>query len=328
MKKLSISLVTYNSERYVPDLCDSLQAQTFKDWEIIVIDNNSSDASVTLIEEHLPQARVSRQVRNLGFSRAHNLGIAWSRSPYVLVMNPDVVLTPTCLEQLVAALTSLADASSVGPKLLSWHSETQTSADVIDSCGIIMKKNYRVFDRLQGQPDTDLKQQQVFGISGSFVMYRRDALEEVKIPRIEGGFEYFDEDFFMYKEDVDLAWRLDCAGWKQYLIPDALAYHQRTISVHTASWRGRKSRKAINWYSYRNHLLMVYKNHFWNLTLRHGVSIMMFELSKFFYLLALDRSSLAGIRDILRMLPRFKTKRAQVVKKIKISPQEFESLLE
>lgn len=318
MKKVTISLVTYNSARYLPDLCDSLRSQTFTDWDLIVIDNNSFDASASIMREQFPHAKVVAQKTNLGFARAHNLIIGWSRTPYMLVINPDIVMKHDCLQEMVSAMDSYEDAAEVGGKLLYWDIETHTSTEVIDSFGLMMSSNYRATDRNQGERDHVASNQAVFGISGALVLLRREALEAIRIPR-NGGSEYFDEDFFAYKEDVDLAWRFVSAGWKNYFIPGVVAYHHRGIAGIHASWKDRKQRSEINRYSYRNHLLMLYKNHSWLVTFRHLVPVLWFELGKFVYLLALDRSSIRGLYEAVRLLPRFAGKR-RFVRKQRCAP--------
>lgn len=313
MKKVTISLVTYNSARYLPDLCDSLRSQTFTDWDLIVVDNDSFNSSVSIMREQFPHAKVVVQKTNLGFARAHNLIIGWSRTPYVLVINPDIVMKRDCLAELVSAMDSYEDAAEVGGKLLYWDIETHTTTEVIDSFGLTMSPSYRATDRLQGERDRPAENRAVFGISGALVLLRRTALEAVWIPRKDGA-EYFDEDFFAYKEDVDLAWRLVSAGWKNYFIPRAVAYHHRSVAGIRAGWKDRKLRSEINRYSYRNHLLMLYKNHRWLLTLRHLVPILWFELGKFIYLLALDGSSIRGLYEAFCLLPHFAYKRRCVRK--------------
>jgi GT2 family glycosyltransferase len=330
MKKLTISLVTYNSERYVRDMADSFQAQTYKDWDLLVLDNNSGDATVALVHEHLPQARVSVQQTNYGFARAHNLNIVWSSSEYVVIANPDVVLQPRCIEYLMKTLDEHPEVGSVGPKLLSWNVEEHVLIDTIDSAGLTIARNYRVRDRWQGEPDMTFPTEYVFGCTGALVMYRREALESAKVP-IRGKphqFEYFDEQFFMYKEDVDLAWRMRLMGWQHMIVPEAVAYHRRTLKQDNASRRMRKLRSTMNFYSYRNHLCMIYKNQHWSLTIRHLLPIMVYELSKFLYLATMDRTSFKGVREFLRLWPVMRAKRVYIRAHRQAQPHEIQQWLQ
>lgn len=334
MKKVTISLVTFNSERFLDDFCDGLLRQTFRDWELLVIDNHSSDASARIIEERVPAATISRQNTNLGYAKAHNLNISWSASPYILITNPDIVMEPDCIERLVAALDADESCASGGAYLLGWDVESHAPRGMIDSCGLCLERSYRVSDRLQGQNIQKLGSSYVFGNSGAFVMYRRSALDVVRFPQSDQNagkrsrFEYFDEDFFAYKEDVDLPWRLARAGFKHLFVAEARAYHHRHIAGNRASWLERKSRRAINRLSYRNHLLTIYKNHYWSLTLRLLPHIIWFELGKFTYLLFLDRSSLSGLREAFRLLPRFRKKRRHVRSISCLAARDFAKLIE
>ena len=326
MKQLTISLVTYNSERFLADFCDSLQAQTFTDWDLLVMDNNSFDRSAATIVEHIPAAKVVRQKNNLGFAKAHNLNIQWSKSPYILVVNPDIVMEPDCLALLVAAMEQHEQAGSVGAALLYWDAETKRRTNIVDSYGIALGKNYNAIDAAQGLTEKKFDERVVFGVSGALVLYRREALEAVAFVHGKER-EYFDEDFFAYKEDVDLAWRLQIAGYQSFVIGNALAYHHRTIAGTRASRHERQQRGAVNRYSYRNHVLMVYKNQYWAVSLRKLFPILWFEVRKFVYLLFLDRSSVKGLIQAIRLLPRFRTKRHVVVQSRKLKAKEFEQWL-
>lgn len=329
MSKVTVSLVTFNSKRYIGDFCESLRRQTFTDWELMVVDNNSYDKSVEIVTEHLPGTKIIHQKTNTGFSRPHNLIISWSKGEYVLVVNADLVMEESCIERLVQCLDTHNDVAAAGGKLLYWDFEQYRKTDQIDSAGLIIHPSYRISDRYQGEENRDIPSGQIFGISGSLVMLRRTALEQIKLPcaSAETHYEYFDEDFFAYKEDVDLAWRLNLAGWKNYFLSETLAYHNRTISSHESSRKDRKKRSGINRYSYRNQLLMIYKNHFWSVTLRNLISILWFELGKFFYLLFLDGSSVHGLREVISLLPQFRKKRKLVQSRRRVHPAEFSEWL-
>lgn len=329
MKKVTVSLVSYNHERYLSHVCRSLAAQSYADWELIVVDNNSFDRSAAIIAEELPSATVIRKKFNSGFSRAHNLTISLSKSPYILVLNPDVIMDPNCLGELVEALDNEPQAGSMGAKLLYWDFEKHERSQRIDSFGLQLKKNYGVADWLQGEDDRSIPATEIFGPSGALMLLRREALDEIKVQRSSSdkGYEYFDEDFFAYKEDADLSWRLRQTGWKSYLVPEARAFHHRQVSAIYSSRAERKKRSIINRYSYRNHLLMIYKNHYWALTLKYILFILSYELAKFVYLLLVDRSSLTGLADAVRLLPVFRRKRHAVKEHRRLKAKEFSSWL-
>lgn len=328
MPKVTISLVTYRSEQYVRDFCASLLEQSCTDWELIVVDNASTDNSVQIIRDLIPSAHIVQQKENIGFSRAHNLIITWSKSQYILVVNADIIFEKRCLEHLVNYADKYPMVAAVGPKLLGWDYEAHVPTGRIDSAGIQLSKQYRASDKLQGSTDRDTITQRVFGLSGACVLYRRSALEEVKTPRFgAAGYEYFDEDFFAYKEDVDLAWRLNLGGYEQYVVAGALGYHVRAVSGVEATRHLRKKRSGINRFSYRNHLLMVYKNHLWGMTFRHLPSLLWFEASKFFYLLFLDGSSIRGLLEVVRLLPKFRRKRKLTQSQRRVQSRDLSALI-
>src|SRR5262249_760723 len=141
---------------------------------------------------------------NCGFARAHNVLIGNTDSEYILVLNPDTILRDSFLSELVQSLEARPDAGSASGKLLRLDNLT------IDSTGIIMLRNEGHVDGGAGEPDLGQfdKPDDIFGASGAAALYRRAAIEDVSI---EG--KYFDEDFFAYREDADLAWRLRLMKW-------------------------------------------------------------------------------------------------------------------
>ena len=104
---VTISLLTWNGQEYLPWLLKSLSEQSFVDWELLVLDNASSDKSVDIIREYYPKARIINKKQNTGFARGHNLLINWSNSDYVLVLNQDVILEENYLRELVDFLEKI-----------------------------------------------------------------------------------------------------------------------------------------------------------------------------------------------------------------------------
>ena len=306
MSKVSIQIVTWNSLRFLPDCLESIFNQTFRDWTVLIIDNGSGDHSAEYVEKNWPQVKVLKNSRNLGFSRAHNQGIASTDSEYVLVMNPDVVLEPEFLTEIVAIADKKKRVASFAPKLLKMkfihidHCDHTTQeqqgsgaminpdwciikTDLIDSTGLAMKKTRRFIDRGEGTKDEGQydKQTDIFGASGACVLYRRKSLLDAKMKDVGIREEYFDEDFFAYQEDIDLAWRLKWRGWRALFVPSAIAYHVRQIS---ATHRFQKS-NFVNFLSYRNHLWLLLKNETFINFCRNFIYIFSYQFAKVLYLL-------------------------------------------
>jgi len=325
MSKVSINLVTWNGAKYIDNCLRSVFAQSYKDFSILIIDNGSSDETVAIIKEQYPQLKVIQHKENLGFAKAHNQAIHWSKSDYVMLLNQDVVLHEDYLKYLVEFLDKTPMAGSCSGKILRLQDDEKTN--YVDTVGLRIYKNYRVVDKGAGEMDEGQYDAvtEVFGVSGALPVYRRKALDEVVYQQ-----EYLDESFFSYKEDVDLAHRLLSAGWQAWYIPLAIAYHDRTVSspyekmsaVKVAQNRRRKS-KFAKFYSYRNHLYFLKKN------LPHLTwSVFFYEFVKSLYVLILEpRNFLRAWKDLCRVRKELLAKRALIQKRRKISEEKLSTWL-
>lgn len=346
MARLSIHIVSWNSARVLPEALDSLRAQTFKDFTLTVVDNASTDGSVDVVRTHLPDATVLRNFKNLGFSRAHNQAIELARNRwadddkkgrssidrYVLVMNPDIILTPEYLEDLVRGVDGRYEVASACGKLLRVRPRLEEHGDpeftdILDSAGLVIRKNRRAADRGAGERDGAgfAEPFEVFGVSGALALYRAEALDLLR----EIGGEVFDEDFFAYKEDVDLAWRLRLLGWKAAYVPSAVAYHYRGTggADRAGLWnlfsRRRGRSPLVNRLSTRNHLLLLAKNDDWSNRLLYAPWIIPHEIGKFLATLFLAPATLVAYVEALALLPKMWKKRRAIRLRRKASPKEI-----
>lgn len=317
MPKVTISLLTWNGEKYLPWLLNSLEAQTFKNWELLVLDNASQDNSVNIVSEHMPKAKIIKQKKNIGFSRGHNLLINWSNSDYVLILNQDVILEPDYLQKCVEFMEANQKAGSVSGKLLYWDFESAQKTNMIDSFGLKINRQRKVTDIDQGKEDYKLDNQEVFGVSATAALYRRRALETIKMS------EYFDEDLFAYKEDIDLAWRLRLFGWQNWLVAGALAYHHRSVSGVGNLKNRRQGKQMANKLSYRNHLLLIYKNDFLKNRLRDFWPICWYEFRKFCYILFFEINTLKGLSGYFKLLSKMRQKQKYIHKFTKITAEDI-----
>ena len=320
---VTISLLTWNGSKYLPWLLKSLKAQTFRKWELLVLDNASNDNSVEMVKEYCPQARIITQKRNVGFARGHNLIMNWSDSDYIFVLNQDIILDKDYLSKIVTFLDKNTKVASVAGKVMYWDFNSGAKTDVIDSFGLQIDKKREVSDIYQGKKDKDIESQEVFGLSGAAVVYRRKALDSVAITHDDGHKEYFDEDFFAYKEDVDLAWRLRLVGWQNWLLTTTKAYHHRTISKLRGIKKRKQSSSLANRLSYRNHLMTLYKNSFYSNLWKDFWAVKWYEFRKVIYLLLFERSTLGGIKEYFQSLPKLKEKRKLVKKTCQVNPEDI-----
>ena len=312
MKKnplVTINLLTWNGSKYLPWLLKSNQEQTFNDYELLILDNGSSDNSVDLVKEHAPNARIVTKKKNLGFAKGHNLLLNWSKSKYVLVLNQDIILEKDYLETLVNFLENHKQVASAPGKLMYWDFENGIKTKIIDSFGLRIDRKRQVIDSYQGQNDFKLDSKEVFGLSGSAILYRRNALDIIGIEQNHNDYEYFDEDFFSYKEDIDIAWRLRLIGYEHYLVSNTKAYHNRTMSNSTNIKDKRNNNLTANRFSYRNHLMMLYKNSFCKNIFKDFIPFFWYEFKKFVYLLIFERSTVKGLGEFLQKLPKLRKKK-------------------
>lgn len=319
--RVSVNLVTWNGEKFIKDCLQSVFNQTFKDFDLLIIDNNSTDDTLAIINEMYPHLRVVKNRENLGFAKAHNQAIHWSKSDFVLALNQDVVLHPDYLRSLVEFFDQNPQAGSASGKILRLQDGMQTS--YIDTLGLKIQKNHRVVEIAAGELDSGQYEavEEVFGVSAALAMYRRKALQSIEYQK-----EFFDEDFFCYKEDVDLSYRLRYAGWEAFYQPLAVAYHNRSVSgseaktkMKIAKNRKRQS-KFANYLSYRNHWYLLIKN-LPKFNFKYIWPVFWFELMKFFYILVMEPKNLKVFKEVIKNRKKFLQKRKFIFenKKIKIS---------
>ncbi|OGM00619.1 hypothetical protein A2480_00605 [Candidatus Uhrbacteria bacterium RIFOXYC2_FULL_47_19] len=340
MPKVAVAIVSWNHMKYLSDALTSVRNQTHQDLSLIVVDNASSDGTSEFVRTNFSEAVLLRNIRNLGFSRAYNQTIEYARANlkrdgeelFVLVMNPDIILKPDYIARLLDRMMHRTDVGSAGGKLLRVHERPDGDlsekdfSDIIDSTGLRIYRSRRAVDRHSGERDTDFdRTSEVFGISGALIMFRISALNDVALMG-----EFFDEDFFAYKEDVDLAWRLQLRGWKSLYVPEAVAYHHRRVKgTEKTSWlaviRGRRNRsKLVSRLSYRNHVFMLLKNEYLTNLFIDLPWIFLFELKKLMYMLLLEPSVFfTTLPDLVRNIPRALSKRHKTIGSTRVSSKEI-----
>lgn len=272
--KLAVGFLTYNdsSAKYLADFLPSLKkALDFlpsAEVSVLAFDNSSPDDNVNRLAIELFNRDNDDLVEyfsageNLGFSRAYNLLInraAKRQTEYFLVINPDTWLEPDAIKELTAALDNDRDLAAAAPKIRRWDFSTNTKTRQLDSCGLVLKPGLRFLDLGQGQEDQNqFDRRRIIGPSGAAGLFRISSLEKLK-----DGEQYFDERFFMYKEDCDLAYRLSAAGLGAKFVPTAIIYHDRTAaSSGSGVWRTigdrfKKSRQIRSWSFLNQHLIFV-----------------------------------------------------------------------
>lgn len=370
---LSIILIGYNNRRFLEPCLNALGVQKLgakkgpSSIAIFYIDNASSDDSVEWILRHHPQVKVLANRENIGYAAAANQGIKMTKSPYVMILNPDLILTPDYLKIVIAKMEKNPRIAAITGKILKYDFEKNAPTNVIDTTGLKAYKSRRVVDRGQGEEDKGQYEQseEVFGVSGAGPIYRREALEDVKLSknlkrqrgwelhpfpkrdlreyaenRSRRGFvwktgeatqslvscEYLDEDFFMYKEDVDLAWRLRLRGWKSVYAPKAVGYHGRGTGVLARNtpgqiFRGRRTLTRFQkYYSYKNHYLLQIKNDLAINVLKHLPFIVSNELLRTFHTIVREPYLFKALAHAIIQLPRMLKKRKMIMARRTATP--------
>jgi len=218
----SVVIVSCNRKDYLEQCLNSVQAQVYSPLEIILVNNCSDDNAVNWLKQNHPDIEIIANKENMLFCVAHNQGIRVARGEYILCLNDDVILEKNFVQELVKNAGKDNSIGMVSGKILRFDKKT------IDSTGLFLSRSRRPYERGFNQIDKRQyeKTEYIFGVSGAVGFYRRDMLEDIKI-----GDDYFDSDYGIFYDDLDLCWRANRFGWKGYYAPGAIAYHLRGGTV-------------------------------------------------------------------------------------------------
>ena len=269
MPLLSIIIPSYKD---IPILAKSLplvfSACQNMDVEIVLInDDPKTELNYWLALNYPTQATVISHTENRGFAAALNTGLASTSGEFVFFANSDLFITSDYIKDLLNFMQTHPQAASVTGKLLRYNLQTDQRLTVIDTTGCIIFRNRRFMDRGEGEKDLGQYQatEQVFCISGAAWFGRRSALLHIAVNN-----KVFDENFFMYKEDLDVGWRLRLQGWENWYFSDAVAYHGRTsrspgqqsyLQSIGKFWANERHKSAyIRLHSIKNQWFMYVKN--------------------------------------------------------------------
>ncbi|MBI1876740.1 MAG: glycosyltransferase family 2 protein [Chloroflexi bacterium] len=300
---MSVIIVNWNHGPFLKNCLEALSAQNYPDLDIMIADNGSTDSSPEWVAQNYPEVRLLRFPDNRGFARAFNQAVACTHSPFILSLNPDVTVKPDFLVELLDAISQDESIGMVAPKLLQTDNRS-----TLDSTGLFVDRRRRPYDR--GQGETDLgqydSQTDVFGACGGATLYRRAMLDDVGLAG-----EFFDEDFFAYYEDADLAWRAQGRGWRCVFAPLAVAMHRRgsgdTLRKRKDHTNIRGPRLALC-----NRYLMTLKNDSLLYFLIDFPLILAAELPRLAYTAFMLPGALKGLGDLVRKWSSAWSKRQQI----------------
>ncbi|HOZ53525.1 MAG TPA: glycosyltransferase family 2 protein [bacterium] len=278
--KISIGFITYNNSTYkylkffITSLEESIKEAkkylTDLSFNFLIVDNSDHDylSNYSYLIDHFKTQdnyKIFRSESNLGFAKAYNKMINWSiekGDDLFLMLNPDVLLDINFIKKIILAFKDSPEASVLAPKILYWDFKNNIKTNIIDSYGLGLTRSHYFFDINQGREDFLQKKEEIreiFGFTGAGALLNLKRLVKVAY-KGENYLEFFDELMFMYKEDVDLSYRLQILGEKIFFIPEAIMYHDRTLSknkyLNLLSFRGRDISRSR---SFLNQLIILYK---------------------------------------------------------------------
>jgi GT2 family glycosyltransferase len=306
---VSVTVVTYNSGRFIKRCLESVLEQKYPNLDVIVIDNASTDGTVDILEQFESTCRIHYNQENVGFAAAQNQAIAMSSAEWVLTLNPDVLLLKNFIEELVLAGTVDLKAGTICGKLLSISASFDLPDEqLVDSTGIYFTPTLRHLDRGSREPDKGhyLNFEYVFGATAAAALYRRKMIDDISVHG-----EFFDADFFVYREDADVAWRAQLMGWRCLYTPQACGYHVRNV----LPGKRHALPPDINMHSVKNRFLMRIKNITPDLYRRSLISIIGRDLLVIGACLLHEHSSLKAFGFVLRNWKRTVEKRREIMRR-------------
>jgi GT2 family glycosyltransferase len=295
MPEISVIVVNWNGRHFLETCLTALRRQTFRDFEIILVDNGSRDQSVEYIRAEFPEVNLISLNENRGFTGGNIAGYEQASGELIVLLNNDTEVDPRWLEKLHKASQQYPTAGSFANKMLYFDERSR-----IDNCGFAVTQAGLTIDLGRGEEDGPAwgEPRKVFGGCGGAVAYRRSMLEDI-------GF--LDDDFFMTYEDVDLSFRAQLRGYECAFVPGAIVYHH-----YRATMKNHPARQVF--FSQRNIEFVYLKNMPVGQMLRSLPQRLVYELGGaiYFFKTGAGMAFLKAKIDAIRRLPVILRKRKQI----------------
>lgn len=325
---VTIGLISFRDLEYLKINIPLLKQQDYPHLEIAVCCNEDDNSIYKWLQEHHPDLKIYYTGENLGFGGGHNFIMSRCQRDYYLAFNSDMYPAQDFVSKLVKCMDKDFKIGCVTGKLLEWASfpkqPDMSQVQFIDTTGLTIFKNHQVIDRGQGTLDKGQfeNEEEIWGASGAAPLLRMSAMHDIAHSKDE----YFDNDFFLYKEDIDLAYRLRWAGWKTVYTPHAVAWHDRTTSQSVglkSMIHKRKNRSnLVREQSFRNHLLFIKKNTSKDYSLKVRIKIRIFLLKYLIFLLFFETRTLGQLPPYFKLRGTMMKKRKSMPIRIPVSEME------
>lgn len=311
-QKLSIIIPNYNGAKYLPTCFEALKRQTYPNLEVILVDDGSSDESISLTQQNYPWVKIIQSKQNRGLAGAINQGVQHAGGEIIISLNNDTEVEARWAEALANALEAYPQAGMAASKMRLFDQRhlLHNAGDAFGMDGLPVNRG--VWQEDMGQFDQDTF---IFGGCGGAVAYRRAMLDDIGL---------FDEDLFMYCEDVDLNWRAQLAGYRCVFVPNAIIYHHLSATGGGA---------LASYYTGRNTILVLVKSVPDIVWRKHFPKIIKAQLKIAFEALRAwrgqaARARLRGQLVGLFSIPHWLKKRRQVQATRRVSAAYLESILQ
>ncbi len=309
---LSVIIPSWNGARLLPACLDSLRSQTYEHLEVIVVDNASTDESVPVVQRSYPEVTLVPLTENRGYTGAVNAGIERAKGQLLSPVNQDVEVHPRWAEEIARAARRHPEAGAIACKIMLFdrRDHFHSAGDSFRVDGLPLNRG--VWQEDQGQYDVGTE---VFAACGGAAAYRRHVLDQIG---------WFDESFFMYCEDVDIAWRQQLAGWPTIFAPHAVAYHHLSASGGGVT---------ASYFTARNTIYVIAKNIPGTLLRKYWSAILAAQLriasdALMAWRGAAARARLRGQLAGFLTWPRMLSKRRAIQRARRVSIEHLEGLLE
>lgn len=266
MTKSTVVIPNYNGIKYIEACLNSLYTGSVQDFDLIVVDNASSDGSYELIRDQFPKATLIRNEKNEGFSVAVNQGIEQSKTPYVILLNNDTEVAHDFIKELETVMDADESVFSASAKMIALHDQTK-----IDDAGDFYCALGWAFALGKGkQPQQFGKNYDIFAACAGAAIYRRSCFEKVGL---------FDSNHFAYFEDIDIGYRANLYGYRNCFAAKSIVYHAGS-ATSGSRYNTFKTKLAS-----RNSIYLVYKNMpLWQILLNSPLLLIGFTIKALFFI--------------------------------------------